>query len=460
MFSPRSALILAIACLVSLLAVPTRAQVPPPPESPESPEGEEDLDLAEPAPTAPVVPDGILPLREIARTEHGPSDRTRLVLQERKLVLVARSGSVEARDRETGQFSWKLGLPGEVLFPPVLLRAEPLELLLSSSSGRVLLLDGETGNIRREIELGFELALAPLPAGHVSFLGTPAGAIVAVDFDTGTERFRVETGETPLALALGAGLLVVSGAERTLTALSAETGELRWSVRARAGFSAPAVFREGGDRIYIGDLLGEFYCLSSEKGKVEFRWSTGAAMPYPALVLGKRVYATSFGNILYAFDAGGGTEQWRANLPGRPASGPVLVGRRLLVATLDGAIVEVNPERGQVGKSYTAPGELAGPPSFWVASEPPPAQESAAVETASPPAEPSEAPPPWYEGHRVAITLRSGEVLLLGHGAPELEPESESESEPRGDVPGERRDPGRRFEGTGMSFKEDGARPR
>jgi outer membrane protein assembly factor BamB len=403
-----------------------RAQVAPVP--PEIPEGEDPLEPVETAPKL-VVPDGILPVGEIGRIEHGPSDRTRLLLQERRLVLVTRGGSVEARDTSSGEFSWKLGLPGEVLFPPVALRSEPFEILLSSPSGKLLIVDGESGNIRREIALGFELALAPHPSADRIFLGTPSGAIVSMDLATGIERFRTETGEPPSAVAISGRLLVVSGAERTLTALSVDTGELRWSFHARAGFFAPAVFRAEGDRLYVGDDAGEFYCLSSDKGNVQYRWSTGAAIRHAALVVGKRVYVTSFGNVLYAFDAGGGAERWRANLPGRPASGAVLVGKALVVATLDGTLVEVNPERGQLGKSYSAPGELSGPPSFWVAAEEPLLPEEAAPEPTplsqddplAPAEAPAQGPPLWYERHRIAIALRSGEVLLLGHQAPALE---------------------------------------
>jgi outer membrane protein assembly factor BamB len=131
------------------------------------------------------------------------------------------------------------------------------------------------------------------------------------------------------------------------------------------------------------------------------------------------VFVTSFGNNLYAFQARGGTEKFRVSLPGRPASGPVRFGRRLVVATYDGAIVEVDPQKGAVSKTFVAPGELATPPAFR------PVLPSAGTE--------------WYKAHRIALSLRTGEVLLLGH-QPKEEEEKENEPEPPPRKPGTTRE--------------------
>ncbi|MGH9391825.1 MAG: PQQ-binding-like beta-propeller repeat protein, partial [Vicinamibacteria bacterium] len=147
-----------------------------------------------------------------------------------------------------------------------------------------------------------------------------------------------------------------------------------------------------------------------------FRWPTGASIRFAPLLEERLVYVTSFGNDLYAYQAKGGAEQFRVSLPGRPASGPVRFGRRLVVATYDGAIVEVDPEKRAVGKTYAAPGELASDPSFLVVprgAEPEPGPDGAPPKTA------------WYYDHRIALALRTGEVLLLGHRPAAEEPEPE-----------------------------------
>jgi hypothetical protein len=243
-------------------------------------------------------------------------------------------------------------------------------------------------------------------------------------------------GEASLALASSGGTIFASGSDRMLTAVEAGGGQ-RWRFRGRSGFHAPAVFTQ--DRLYIGNDAGEFYCLTLSSGDTEFRWATGASIRFAALVEERFVYVTSFGNELYAYQARGGAERFRVSLPGRPASGPVRFGQRLVVATYDGAIVEVDPQKGAVVKTYEAPGELAAPPAFLAAL--PSKASSAFTASAAPSASPEPAEPEWYLTHRVALALRTGEVLLLGHRpAAEEENKEKEEKEPEPPPPGTTRE--------------------
>jgi outer membrane protein assembly factor BamB len=402
--------ICSVGVLSLLLAARLPGQVPqaPPPQEEEEEEGPPAQE-PEAKPKERRPPDGILPVAEIARLSFAPSDVPKLLLHGDRLVAAAVSGGVEARDAGSGEFRWKLGLPGETLFEPVLYRADPFEILLSSASGHLFVVDAATGEIRRELSLASELALAPLVALPRVYAGTPKGEILAIDAETGAERFRVPLEETPSALSMTASTLLASGSERTLVALNADTGAEIWRLRGRSGFFAPAVF--GFERVYIGNDAGEFYCLSLEDGDARFRWPTGASIRYPALLEDRFVFVTSYGNDLYAYQPRGGAEQLRVSLPGRPASGPVRFGRRLVVVTLDGVIVEVDPEKGAVSKVHQSPGDLAATPAFL------PAAPSPGTD--------------WYASHRIALSLRTGEVLLLGHqGAAEDEPEEKKETEP------------------------------
>jgi outer membrane protein assembly factor BamB len=348
---------------------------------------------------------------EIARLSFTPSDRPKLLLHANRLVIVTSAGAIEGRDAASGEFQWKLGLPGETFFQPVVYRLDPFEILLSSASGRLFVVDAGTGEIRCETGLPVALAIAPTVDWPHLYLGTPDGAVIAFDMEKGTERFRFQAGEKPLALSSSGELIVASGSERMLIAIEAEGGGERWRFRGRSAFYAPAVISQ--DRLYIGNDAGEFYCFALSNGDTDFQWSTGAAVRFAALVEERLVFVTSFGNNLYAFQARGGAERFRVSLPGRPASGATRFGQRLVVATYDGAIVEVDPQKGAVAKSYQAPGELAAPPAF-LAAMPSPGTE-------------------WYASHRIALAIRTGEVLLLGH-RPEAEEEEKEPKPPPGET--------------------------
>jgi outer membrane protein assembly factor BamB len=400
------------------------------PEAQESPEGTEPGSGKEGA----RPPDGILPVAEIARLPYGPSDRPQVEIVGSALIVSTASGLVEEHDALSGELEWKLGAPEATFFRPLLLSSDPVELFVASPSGHVLRIRGSDGELSQELQLSSPIAVDPLVAGTIAFVGTPGGEVIAYEIATGSERFRVDAGETPAALSIDRdlGLLVISGSERTLTAVDVERGNVRWTFRGRAGFHAPAAFGEAGDRLYVGDDAGDFYCLSTKDGKARFRWSTGGAVRARPLVEGNRVYVTTYGNELYAYDANGGAEQWRVSVPGRPAGAAIRVHHRLLVFTYDGLLAEVDPEKGQMGKTWAAPGELASTPAVLVAPSPPSSATEKKPEAPATP-EDSDSPPDvpkWFECHRIALPLRTGEVLLLGYKPPEAKPEPEPKPKP------------------------------
>ena len=262
------------------------------------------------------------------------------------------------------------------------------------------------------------------------------------DLASDSEVFVAATGEPPSAFASSSDLLTVSGTRQTLTALDPLTGTVKWTLVGRGPFLTPAAFGDDRTRLYIGSDTGEFYCLDAFNGKVKFKWATGASIRSPALVEGDRVYVSSYGNTVYAYAAGNGHEQWRAHLPGRPASGPIRVYQRFMVATQDGVLIEIDPTRGRLEKSHTVSGEMLDSPAFHIVPAPPisvlleePESLPAELLLADPEFsnEDSEEPK-WYDLSRIAVALRSGQVLLLRHKPPEP-PEPEEMLDPE-DVEG------------------------
>lgn len=376
--------------VIFLIGFLSQEQEPARVETPET-AAEQQAETAPPPP-----PPGLLPLKEVAEIDTVGYPGAPLLVHEGLLIVVSREGVVEAYNVQTGAFCWKLGFPGRELLSP---RPVPEGLLLSLRRGAVIQVEVLTGKILKETPTPIPLAIAPLPGGTVYHLASFEGEIVAYDPLSGNTLWRASSGEPPAALARGDGLVVVSGARGSLTAMEAGSGEIRWRLRGRGAFAAPAVFDAKGEKLYVGDEAGTFYCVSTKNGKIDYRWETGAAIASPALIEADVVYVVSYANTLFAYRAGSGNELWRVNLPGRPASGPVRVGLRLVVATLDGQIVEVNPfERGRLGSQpYQAPSNIRPAPAFA---------------------------PPY-----AALTLYTGGVLLLETGSPPV-PAKEQEPTP------------------------------
>jgi hypothetical protein len=162
----------------------------------------------------------------------------------------------------------------------------------------------------------------------------------------------------------------------------------------------------------VGDDTGDFYSLSADKGKTHYRWEFGASIVHPVLIEGDRLYVVSYANTLVAYRTRNGHELWRSDLPGRPASQPVRINQCIVVATMDGFIVEVDPSRGRrAGAPYKAPNNIRGDARFC---------------------------PPF-----AALTLITGNVLLLEKAPPQLPPltPTEEEAEPGEEKPPTKRPP-------------------
>ncbi len=392
MSKPGLPVAVAVGLAAMMLDAPTLAerqqQTPPLPQEPGAQEP--------PASPQRPAPAGLLPLTLIAEIDPGAASadgpngkkarpNAPALLYQGRLIFTTDSGEARCFDADTGASLWKLDLPGAPTLPPT---SAPTGILLARGDGHLLLVDPERGEILFDQTIDFPLTIPPLAQQDILYLASPEGEVGA--FHIGEKRllWRTPTGEAVRALARGSGLVVASGDKGTLTALAAEDGQVRWTFRGQGGFEAGAVFdAEKEERLFIGDTSGVFYSLSADEGKERYRWKTGAAITVPALVQNKRVYVASHANLLFAYLERSGHEQWRADLPSRPATGPVAAGPFLALGTLNGEIVELNATSGKRGGTpYQTPADIRTPPTL--------------------------APP------RVAVVLRSGKVILLGHPAP------------------------------------------
>jgi outer membrane protein assembly factor BamB len=278
-------------------------------------------------------------------------------------IIACRDGIVEGYRADTGEFLWKLGLPEKKFLPPQPL---PEGLLIASRDGTLMLVETETGKIRQELSAPVSLIMAPLVAESVFYLASSEGEVLAYEPDSNQVRWKSETQEPVSALSLGGNLLTVSGATGTLTAIETTRGNVVWTFRGRGAFRAPAVFDAEFKRLFVGDGAGTFYALSADKGKVRYRWETGASIMDPVLLEDDLVYVASYANTLFAYRAGKGHELWRINLPGRPASGPFRVNQRLVVITQNGFVVEIDPVRGRRSRApFKTPDNIRPPASVY-----------------------------------------------------------------------------------------------
>ncbi len=142
------------------------------------------------------------------------------------------------------------------------------------------------------------------------------------------------------------------------------------------------------ERLYVGSKDKFFYCLRTRDGKQEWRWRTGGTISGMPAIDTKRVYFTSLDNVLRALDRNNGWQKWKAGLPLRPTSGPLLSGTVLYVGGVAAELRGYRAASGELAGRYDAPSDLAAPPQHM----------------------PGQIP----ELDTILLLTRSGELLILG----------------------------------------------
>ncbi len=234
------------------------------------------------------------------------------------LVFVPVAGAVEARDAATGAARWRTALDGRLSAPLVWQNGW---LLAATDRAGVVMLRAATGERLWQRTLSAPVRVRAALTGDRIYVGLDDGQVIA------------------LALA---------------------TGEQIW---ARPLGGRPTTLAPLDDRVFAGADDKFLYCLSAKNGKQDWRWRTGGAIIGLPVFDEDNVYFVSLDNVLRALDRGNGHQVWQAGMAFRPAAGPFIVRRLLLVAGL----MEVRAFRAADGSEAggtEAGGVIAAAPHF------------------------------------------------------------------------------------------------
>jgi outer membrane protein assembly factor BamB len=182
---------------------------------------------------------------------------------------------------------------------------------------------------------------APVIADGTVFVSDAAGAIIAVDTDRGTPRWRVQTtGLAPAAEVSSTptvvnGVVYVGGSDGVY-ALDAATGELKWQFltsffpETAAVISSPVVV---DSVVFVGASNGSVYALDARSGMLRWRYKTERPVESsPAFEAGV-VFIGSWDGTIYALDAETGAERWKHVVGGPVVSTPAIADGLVFVAT-------------------------------------------------------------------------------------------------------------------------------
>jgi len=257
------------------------------------------------------------------------------------------SGTVHALDAATGERRWTFRAAGPVRVRPTVAGGAVWFQADDGYLYRVRAADGTLEWKRRIIESRIERLPFHDPKSRYDrfgadvvvwedllFAGTHEGVMLALDRDTGTERWSFRAGDAILAApAVAGGVLVFGGYDGRVYALDARTGGLRWSHDAKAPVVSTPAIHDGA--AIVGTRGYDLLALALHDGAL--RWKRYVWMSWvessPIIAAGTAYVGSSDAAALFAFDAASGRRNWKTDVHGWAWGQPAVAGDRLYAGT-------------------------------------------------------------------------------------------------------------------------------
>jgi len=202
---------------------------------------------------------------------------------------------------------------------------------------------------------------APLLAYQGWIIAASEGYLAAYRAADGTQVWKQPSGPQRARATIEGNHLYVPLDNGRLQSLDLATGTLRWERRFRG---TPGEVLAFADRVYVGSADKSLSCLDADDGEVEWLFRIGAPTRGRPAGDARRVYVTGMDNMVRAFDRADGAMLWHPSVPFRPTMGPVVVGSVVLVAGTGNEVRAFDAATGRPAATTRLDLPFATPPAF------------------------------------------------------------------------------------------------
>jgi hypothetical protein len=267
------------------------------------------------------------------------------------LVVGSESATATALGLESGAERWTG--PGPVSAPPQLTDAG----LLWIGGGKMQLVDPQSGATRWSIPVSERVRQPLLMSGRVIVVDGPE--VSAYRGTDGSRLWARTLGEATADPADAVDRVVVALADRSLAAVSIDSGEMVWRVKPDV---APLALAGAPDRVYYV-ASGGFVCAHQHAdGRLDWCFAVRVPPLGAPAIGGSELAAAFLDNSLRIFDRRSGTLRRIVRSDIRPLTGPVLAGDRWLLPLLTSELFVVpRDEKQPPVRGFVLPQE-PGPP--------------------------------------------------------------------------------------------------
>ena len=202
----------------------------------------------------------------------------------------------------------------------------------SNPTGFLVAMDAQTGRQKWRFKAR-PIESSPLLRNGLLHVGSWDGNVYAIRARTGRKVWSFGTGDrVNTSAAYSKGRIFIANDAGTLYALNARTGKLAWKAsQATEFFYASPTVAYG--RVFIGGIDGTMYAYGQRTGKLLWARPLGTYVYSSPAVYDKKVYAGSYDGKFYALDAATGDVRWKRTMASAVHAPPVVMGGLVYAST-------------------------------------------------------------------------------------------------------------------------------
>jgi outer membrane protein assembly factor BamB len=262
------------------------------------------------------------------------------VLENGRVFVVNKVGTLYAIDAETGKQAWKRQLAADVTGPAF----SEGTLYVAQLGGTIAAIDSKDGQPKWTFRADGKLESSPLIADGRVYFGDDDGHLYALDAASGKVAWQNRLGtDIKASPSFSDGTVYVGDYEGGIHAVDASSGKIHWTADTttfppggNGGFySSPSI---AFGHVYEARDDGVVYAVDQDDGKLAWHYDTSNQIygsPAAAQVPGTpaSIYIGSYNHQLYALDATSGKQRWRYDVGGQVPGTPTVVGKTVYTSS-------------------------------------------------------------------------------------------------------------------------------
>lgn len=294
----------------------------------------------------------IFPVQAEARKEYEGEIIDRIEKREDRLYFSTRNGMVFCVDSRTQETIWRSKVSDDLAGASVLGE----ENIYVHDSRHTLFCLNEDGKLIWEKNVPSGISSEILESGGQVYLGTPEGVLTALQSSDGRELWRYEAGGAIRSNPVTGEALIIFGCDDHNLYFVDAAGRPSGTYETGGAVFASLAVDEG--LLYFGTDDHVFTCMDLKRRKRKWRVRTGGNVVVPPVFDRKRLYLSSWNNVVFCLNKKRGDILWWNTVPSRSRSRLELIGDKLVATTQSETAVCFDAETGQRRGTYTAETEI------------------------------------------------------------------------------------------------------